>query len=128
MRDPQEGAVLIVNADTSERRALRGMLAPLGCRVVGADSAAAARRAVTRDRFDAIVVDARRPHLDGYETARLLRKQAGAARMPIIFVDAFGGDEHELATVAADAAVDFVFTPVLGDALRAQVSTALGAP
>ena len=61
MRDPQAGAVLIVDASTIERRAVREMLAPLGYRIVGADSEAAALRAVEHERFAVIVMDARRP-------------------------------------------------------------------
>jgi CheY-like chemotaxis protein len=97
------------------------MLAPLGCRVVGADSQAAALRAVAHERFAVIVMDARRESLDGYETAKLIRQQTGTELTPIIFLTAFGG--HELETASASDAVDFVFTPVLAGVLRAKVST-----
>ena len=77
VRDPQAGAVLIVDASTIERRAVREMLAPLGYRVVGADSEAAALLAVEHERFAVIVMDARRPTLDGYEVAKLIRRRRG---------------------------------------------------
>ncbi len=124
MRDAQPGtAVLVVDADTTERRAVRSMLAPLDYRVVGADSEAAALRAVAHERFAVIVMDARRPWLDGYETAKQIRRETGTELTPIIFLTAFGSDELETATAYASGAVDFVFTPVLAGVLRAKVST-----
>ena len=123
MRDPQTGAVLIVDASTIERRAAREMLAPLGYRIVGADSESAALRAVEHERFAVIVMDARRPSLDGYEVAKLIRRRTGSELTPIIFLTAFGADELETATAYASGAVDFVFTPVLAGVLRAKVST-----
>ena len=123
VRDPQAGAVLIVDASTIERRAVREMLVPLGYRVVGADSESAALHAVEHERFAVIVMDARRPALDGYEAAKLIRRQTGSELTPIIFLTAFGSDELETATAYASGAVDFVFTPVLAGVLRAKVST-----
>jgi PAS domain S-box-containing protein len=123
MRDLQAGVVLVVDASTTERRAVRDMLAPLGYRIVGADSTHAALRAVARERFAVIVMDTRRPSLDGYETAKRIREQTGTELTPIIFLTAFGSDEIQKATAYASGAVDFVFTPVLAGVLRAKVST-----
>ena len=99
------------------------MLAPLGYRIVGADSASAALLAVEHERFAVIVMDARDRNLDGYEVAKLIRRQTGSELTPIIFLTSFGSDETETASAYASGAVDFVFTPVLGGVLRAKVST-----
>ena len=99
------------------------MLAPLGYRIVGADSESAALRAVEHERFSVIVMDVRGPGVDGYEVAKLIRQQTGSELTPIIFLTAFGSDELETATAYASGAVDFVFTPVLAGVLRAKVST-----
>ena len=123
MREPQAGAVLIVDASTTERRAVREMLVPLGYRIVGADSRSAALRAVEHERFAVIVMDVRGPGVDGYEVAKLIREQTGSELTPIIFLTAFGSDELETATAYASGAVDFVFAPVLAGVLRAKVST-----
>ena len=48
MRDPQAGAVLIVDADSTERGTVREMPAPLGYRMVEADSEIGALDAVAR--------------------------------------------------------------------------------
>jgi putative two-component system response regulator len=123
VREPQAGAVLIVDASTIERQTARKMLAPLGYRIVGVDSESAALRAVARERFAVIVMDARRPSLDGYAAAKLIRRQTGSELTPIIFLAAFGSDELETATAYASGGVDFVFTPILAGVLRAKVST-----
>jgi PAS domain S-box-containing protein/putative nucleotidyltransferase with HDIG domain len=122
--DSQAGAaVLVVDADATERDAVRGMLAPLNYRIAGADSTRAALRAVAHERFAVIVMATQRASLDGYETAKLIREQTGSELTPIIFLTSFGDDELETAAAYASGAVDFVFTPVLGAVLRAKVST-----
>jgi putative two-component system response regulator len=123
VRTAQAGAaVLIVDADPSERNAVREMLAPLDHRVVGAGSQTAALHAVAHERFAVIVMDTQRASLDGYETAKLIREMTGSELTPIIFLTAFGDDELETAAAYASGAVDFVFTPVLAAVLRAKVS------
>ena len=124
MRDAQAGAaVLVVDADTRERSAVRAMLAPLGYRIAGAESQADALRAVAHERFAVIVHGHARESLDGYETAKRIREETGTELTPIIFLTAFGDDELETAAAYASGAVDFVFTPVLAAVLRAKVST-----
>jgi putative two-component system response regulator len=114
--------VLVVDDDAAKRLTLRTMLAPLGHAVVEAESGRAALRAVLRERFAVILMVVRMPTLDGFETAKLIRERGQSARTPIIFLTAFGGYEVETATAYAGGAVDFIFTPILGEVLRAKVS------
>jgi diguanylate cyclase (GGDEF)-like protein/PAS domain S-box-containing protein len=115
-------AVLVVDDDAGKRLAIQAMLAPLGYAVVEADSGRAALRAVLRQPFAVILMDVRMPTLDGYETAKLIRQRSEFGRTPIIFVTAFGSDETETASAYASGAVDFIFTPILPDVLRAKVA------
>jgi diguanylate cyclase (GGDEF)-like protein/PAS domain S-box-containing protein len=119
---PPVPAILVVDDNAAKRMAIRAMLAPLGYRVVEVDSGREALRAVLRDRFAMILMDVRMPTLDGYETAKLIRQRPQSELTPIIFVTAFGCDEAETATAYASGAVDFIFTPILPDVLRAKVS------
>jgi len=116
-------AVLVVDDDPAARVAMQAMLAPLGHSVVEADSGRRALEAVLRQSFAVILMDVRMPILDGFETARLIRERNGSSTTPIIFVTAFGGDELETANAYASGAVDFIFTPIVPDILRAKVST-----
>ena len=102
--------------------AIGAMLAPLGLVVVEASSGRDALRAVLRETFALILMDVRMPTMDGYETAKLIRQRSQTASTPIIFVTAFGRDDTETLTAYASGAVDFIFTPVLPDVLRAKVS------
>jgi diguanylate cyclase (GGDEF)-like protein/PAS domain S-box-containing protein len=115
-------AILLVNDREPQRLATRAMLAPLGVVVVEADSGRAALRAVLGHTFALILMDVRMPGMDGYETASLIRKRRESSKTPIIFVTAFGRDDTETLTAYASGAVDFVFTPVLPEVLRAKVS------
>jgi putative two-component system response regulator len=119
---PSPAAVLVVDDNAGKRMAVRAMLDPLGHAVVEVDSGRAALRAVTQQSFAVILMDVVMPILDGYETARLIRQSSESERTPIIFLTAFGRDETETASAYANGAVDFIFTPVLADVLRAKVS------
>jgi diguanylate cyclase (GGDEF)-like protein/PAS domain S-box-containing protein len=118
----QPPAVLIVNDRVAQRVAIRAMLEPLGLVVVEADSGRAALRAVLRQTFALILMDVRMPTMDGYETANLIRQRKQTSQTPIIFVTAFGREDTETLTAYASGAVDFIFTPVVPDVLRAKVS------
>jgi diguanylate cyclase (GGDEF)-like protein/PAS domain S-box-containing protein len=122
---PTDGAapaILVVDDNAAKRMAVRAMLAPLGCDVVEVDSGREALRAVLRRTFAMILMDVRMPTLDGYETAKLIRQRPQSELTPIMFVTAFRGDTAETAAAYASGAVDFIFTPILPDTLRAKVS------
>ena len=115
-------AVLVVDDDAGKRLAVCAMLERLGHVVIEADSGRAALRAVAARRFAVILMDVRMPTMSGYDTAKLIRLRSESARTPIIFLTAFGRDEIESAGAYASGAVDFLFMPIAGDALRAKVS------
>ncbi len=114
--------VLVVDDDAAKRLAIRAMLSPVACEIVEADSGRAALRAVLRHTFAAIVMDVRMPSMDGYETAKLIRDRGDLALTPIIFMTAYGSDDADTAAAYASGAVDFIFTPIDRDALRAKIS------
>jgi diguanylate cyclase (GGDEF)-like protein/PAS domain S-box-containing protein len=114
-------AILVVDDNAVKRIALRAMLAPLGYPVIEVASGRAALGALASQTFALILMDVRMPTLNGFETAKLCRQQSRGGRTPIIFVTALGGEETEAASAYASGAVDFIFTPVLPDVLRAKV-------
>jgi putative two-component system response regulator len=115
-------SVLVVDDNAGKRLAVRAMLAPLGHAVIEADSGRAALDAVQQQNFAVILMDVVMPILDGYETAKLLRQRSQSQDTPIIFLTAFRRDETETAAAYANGAVDFIFTPVLAEVLRAKVA------
>jgi diguanylate cyclase (GGDEF)-like protein len=117
-------SVLIVDNDQGKRLAIRAILAPLDLDVVEADSGRAALRAVLRQNFAIVLMDVRMPTLNGYETAKLIRERTQTRLTPIIFVTASVAEQPmATATAYASGAVDFIFTPIIPDVLRAKVST-----
>jgi diguanylate cyclase (GGDEF)-like protein/PAS domain S-box-containing protein len=114
-------AVLVVNDRREQRIAIRAMLAPLELDVVEADSGRAALRAVLGQTFALILMDVQMPAMGGYETANLIRRHASTRETPIIFVTAFAREDTETLTAYASGAVDFIFTPVVPEVLRAKV-------
>ena len=118
---PPGAPVLVVDDNASKRLAVRAMLGPVGHELVEADSGRAALRAVMERNFAVILMDVRMPTMDGYETAKLIRQRAQSEHTPIIFFTAYGQDETETLTAYASGAVDFIFTPVRPDVLRAKV-------
>jgi diguanylate cyclase (GGDEF)-like protein/PAS domain S-box-containing protein len=115
-------AILVVDDNASKRVALGAMLAPLGHVVVEADSGHAALDALAGRSFAVILMDVRMPTLNGYETAKLCRERVAEGLTPIIFMTAMGVDESETVRAYASGAVDFLFTPILPDVLRAKVT------
>jgi diguanylate cyclase (GGDEF)-like protein/PAS domain S-box-containing protein len=115
-------AILLVDDNPVKRLALRAMLEPLGHPVVEVASGRAALRALAGQTFALILMDVCMPRLDGFETAKLCRKQSRGARTPIIFITAMGAADAEAPKAYASGAVDFIFTPILPDVLKAKVT------
>jgi len=114
--------ILVVDDNADKRVALRAMLAPLGHTVLEAASGRAALELLLRETVAMILMDVRMPTLSGFETAKLCRSQSRGGRTPIIFVTAMGSENGETASAYASGAVDFIFTPVLPEILRAKVT------
>jgi signal transduction histidine kinase len=89
---------------------------------VKAQSAREALRFLLRDDFALILLDVRMPDLDGFETAQLIRMRERSEHTPIIFVTAFDKAEVDMAEGYKLGAVDYIFSPIVPDILRAKAS------
>jgi two-component system sensor histidine kinase/response regulator len=114
--------VLIVDDHPGKRLSLKAALAPLGHSIVEADSGRAALRKIMVQDFAVILLDVRMPDMDGFETAALIRQRRQSEMTPIIFITAYTSDELPPSDRWADGAVDFIFSPVPPEELRAKVS------
>jgi signal transduction histidine kinase len=115
-------SILLVDDQPANLLALEAILAPLGQHLVTADSGAAALLQLLRNDFAVILLDARMPGLDGYETAALIRQRERSAHTPIIFLTADASDREDTLRAYDHGAVDFLGKPFEPKILRAKVA------
>ncbi|ADV67864.1 sensor histidine kinase [Deinococcus maricopensis] len=114
--------ILIVDDQDAKRLALAAALSPLGQNIVMASSGREALRLLLQDEYAVILLDVRMPDMDGFETASLIRSRKQTEGTPIIFVTAYDRAEADMLGGYSLGAVDFIFSPVQAEVLRAKVS------
>lgn len=115
-------SILLVDDQPPNLIALQAILESLGHELVCAESGAAALRHILQHDFAVILLDARMPGLDGYETAALIRQRERSANTPIIFLTADAGDRADTLRAYDQGAVDFLGKPFEPKILRAKVA------
>ena len=101
------GVVLLVEDNEVNRMIAREVLLSLGLRVHEASDGVEALRALADHRVDLILMDCLMPVLDGYDTAREIRRREAATssdRIPIVAVTANAFDDD--VAMARDAGMD----------------------
>ena len=89
--------------------------------IVKARSGADALRFLLHDDCALILMDVQMPHLDGVETARLIRANERTRAIPIVFVTAMSDQERYVARGYDAGAIDYLLKPVDPEMLRAKV-------
>lgn len=112
--------ILIVDDQDAKRLALAAALEPLGQNIVLASSGREALRLLLQDEYAVILLDVRMPDMDGFETASLIRSRQQTECTPIIFVTAHDRAEADMLGGYSLGAVDFIFSPVRAEVLRAK--------
>jgi two-component system, sensor histidine kinase len=118
--EPRVADILIVDDDQANLLAMETALGDLGERVVRAQSGEDALRLLLQRDFALIMLDVKMPTLGGFETARLIRERRRSRHTPIIFVTAYGRDEHDVQAAYGLGAVDFLFKPIVAEVVRAK--------
>ncbi len=114
--------ILIVDDTPSKLVAVEAILAPLRQRVVKAASGREALRLLLREDFALILLDVRMGEMDGFETAALIRQRRASEHTPIIFLTAFEQAELNMTRGYSLGAVDFIFSPIVPEVLRAKAA------
>jgi PleD family two-component response regulator len=60
--------------------------------------------------------------MDGFETAALIRQRRSSEHTPIIFLTAFEQAELDMARGYSLGAVDYIFSPIVPEVLRAKAA------
>jgi len=119
---PSRAKILVVDDNPSKLAALEAVLEPLTHEVVTARSGREALRLLLRQDFALILLDVKMAEMDGFETAALIRQRRVSEHTPIIFLTAFEQAELDMARGYSLGAVDFIFSPVVPEVLRAKAT------
>ncbi len=114
--------ILIVDDESSGRRALESLLLGQGYGLAFATSGAEALVLARRMEPDLILLDVMMPGMDGLESLRQLRSISRLAEIPVILVTALDDRASRLAGLEAGAD-DYVTKPIDRSELRTRVRT-----
>jgi signal transduction histidine kinase len=117
-----QARILIVDDDSKSLLALRELLQSPTQEVVPASSGEEALRCVLKQDFAVILLDARMPGVDGFETARLIRERERSRHTPIIFLTGAYEDVHSVFRGYEAGAVDYIVKPLVPEILKSKIS------
>jgi DNA-binding NarL/FixJ family response regulator len=119
--EPRKRDVALVIDDSPETlRLLTDALDGAGMTVMVAMDGAAAMRIVEQITPDIVLLDAIMPGIDGFETCRRLKRDAGLADVPVIFMTGLAETEHIVRGLEAGG-VDYVTKPIVIEEMIARI-------
>jgi DNA-binding NarL/FixJ family response regulator len=111
---------LVVDDSPETLRLLTDALDGAGMTVMVAMDGAAAMRIVDQITPDIVLLDAVMPGMDGFETCRRLKRDAGLANVPVIFMTGLAETEHIVRGLEAGG-VDYVTKPIVIEEMLARI-------
>jgi DNA-binding NarL/FixJ family response regulator len=119
--EPKKRDVALVVDDSPETlRLLTDALDGAGMTVMVAMDGAAAMRIVDQITPDIVLLDAVMPGIDGFETCRRLKREAGLSNVPVIFMTGLAETEHIVRGLEAGG-VDYVTKPIVIEEMLARI-------
>jgi DNA-binding NarL/FixJ family response regulator len=120
MPEPGRDVVLVVDDSPEALSFLTAAIEATGATVLVAVSGSAALAVVREITPDIILLDAVMPGLDGFETCRRLKADAGLAHVPVIFMTGLTETEHVVRGLEAGG-VDYVTKPISASEILARI-------
>jgi two-component system, sensor histidine kinase len=115
--------ILLVDDNNSNLDTLEAILDEPDYYLVRATSGREALRRVLEIRdFAVILLDVQMPEMDGFETARLIKKRKSSRSIPIIFLTAVSKEESFVFEGYAAGAVDYLIKPFEATILKSKVA------
>ena len=111
---------LVVDNSPETLRLLTDALDDAGMTVMVAMDGAAAMRIVDQITPDIVLLDAVMPGMDGFETCRRLKRDAGLVNVPIIFMTGLAETDHIVRGLEAGG-VDYVTKPIAIKEMLARI-------
>src|SRR5262249_11462766 len=112
--------ILMVDDDAANLAAYEAALAPLGRRLVAAQSGVAALARLLEQDFALVLLDVSMPDMTGLETARRIRERPRNRGLPIVFITGVAWSTDVILEAYDAGAFDFIVKPVLPEVLRAK--------
>jgi len=114
--------VLVVDDHSGNRLALKTLL-ETEYSVDLAASGAAGLQLASNHSYAVILLDVRMPNMDGFETARILRKNPKVQDTAIILTSAFDQSDAKIAVGYQVGATDYLLSPIDPDFLQLKMRT-----
>jgi two-component system sensor histidine kinase/response regulator len=113
--------ILLADDNAAKRLALAAALENLGHNLYLAESGEDALRLILQRDYAVVLLDVLMPGMGGFEVAKLIRAREQSAHTPIVFITAYDGAEAEVLRGYSLGAVDYIFSPIIPEILRAKV-------
>jgi len=113
--------ILLVDDEPRNLDALEAILTDPAYRLLRAQDADAALRALLENDVAAIVLDIKMPGVSGFELAKMIKNTKRFRETPIVFLTAYMVDESDIITGYGAGAVDYLTKPVSPQVLRHKV-------
>jgi two-component sensor histidine kinase/DNA-binding response OmpR family regulator len=120
--DAEQINILIVDDEPRNLTVLQSILDDPDYRIVRAESADQALLALIADQYALIILDVRMPGMTGFELAQMIKERKKTARVPIIFLTAYYGEDQHVLEGYGAGAVDYLHKPVNASILRSKVA------
>lgn len=114
--------ILVVDDEKMLRESICTLLDLYGYKAVGAEDGIMARQLIDQFKPDLILCDVKMPLMDGYEFLNSVRKGAGIAELPFIFMSA-KGEKEDIRKGMNLGADDYLIKPFAKDELLKAIST-----
>ncbi len=117
--------ILVVDDNPGDLEPLTRLLAAPNLGIIEATSGREAIDLTMEHDFALILMDARMPGMDGFETAEQIHGNPDTMDIPIIFLTAISRDQENVFKGYKAGAVDYLFKPVNPTILKSKVSVFL---
>jgi PAS domain S-box-containing protein len=114
--------ILVVDDEPRNLTVLETTLDDPRYRLVRAESADQALRALMVDEFALLILDIQMPGMNGFELAQMVKQRKKTAGVPIIFLTAYYGEDQHVLEGYDSGAVDYLHKPINPVVLRAKVA------
>src|SRR6188508_2134758 len=113
--------ILLVDDRRENLVALEAILGKLDQNLVKATSGSDALKFLLKNDAAVILLDVDMPHMDGFQTASLIRERERSRHTPIIFLTAINKSDVHVSQGYSLGGVDYIFKPFVPEVLRSKV-------